>query len=215
MANWRKELRDLTRRLPEADIETSATAAAIHSAESDRGCALIAGSVAENALETIIRTRMTPLNKEREDQIFGIDGILGSFSSKIKIAFAFGFIDVDLRDQLDRMREIRNVFAHSKIAIDFKTPEIHRACVGLLKSTDQSEINPRAVYSNTSYLLLQAATFALVQKAMDGNNKPISYNEALSFFGKSMIPLLLQIPVNPPEENKPITPPAPPESSPA
>ena len=58
MANWRKELRALTRRDPIAGTETDATVEAIQNIESDRGCALIAGSVAENSLETIIRTRL-------------------------------------------------------------------------------------------------------------------------------------------------------------
>src|SRR5438067_692232 len=119
MANWRKELRELTRRDLVIGPETGATVDAIQQTESDRGCALIAGSMAENALESIIRVRMTPLSKSKYSEIFGIEGVLGSFSAKIKAAFAFGFIDADLRDQFDRIREIRNAFAHSKVAIDF------------------------------------------------------------------------------------------------
>jgi hypothetical protein len=143
---------------------------------------------------------MVRLSKEKETQMFGIDGVLGSFSAKIKTAFAFGFIDADLRDQFDRIREIRNVFAHSKIAIDFKTPEIHHACVGLLKSSDATAIDPRAVYSNAAYFLMHAATLTLMRSVRGENNTPLTYEEALAFFARSTIPHLPQIPMNPMEE---------------
>jgi hypothetical protein len=68
---------------------------------------LIAGSVAEDALETIIRSQLISLSKTRLNELFGMEGVLSSFSSKIKIAYSFGFIDADLRDdQFDKIREI-------------------------------------------------------------------------------------------------------------
>ena len=79
MANWRKELRGLTRRVPGTGTETSVMIEAVQNAESDRGCALIAGSIAEDALEQIIRTHMRSLNKAQQDQLFGPEGTLSAF----------------------------------------------------------------------------------------------------------------------------------------
>ena len=186
MANWRKELRELTRRMPAAGIEIGAMVDAVYQTESDRGCVLIAGSVAENALETIIRTHIVPLSRAKEEELFAGEGVFSSFSAKIKTAFAFGLIDGELRDQFDRLREIRNAFAHSKVAIDFNTPEIRRACVGLLKSKDPAKIEPRALYANAAYLLMHAGTLAL-QRARSKRKRrprPILYDEALASFGK-------------------------------
>src|SRR6266852_4243169 len=154
MASWRKELKELTRRLPEVGAESAAMADAMGEKETDRGCALITGSIAENALEAILQTGTVSLSKTRRDELFGIDGVMGSFSAKIKVAFAFGLIDAELRDQFDRLREIRNAFAHAKVAINFNTPAVRHSCVGLLKSRDDKRIEPRNLYVNTTLLLM-------------------------------------------------------------
>jgi DNA-binding MltR family transcriptional regulator len=163
---------------------------------------------------------MIPLNKTQIDSIFGVEGVLSSFSAKIKIAFALGFIDADLRNQFDKIREIRNAFAHSKSAIDFNTPSIRRACVGLLKTDDPTKIVPRALYSNTAYFLMHAGTLAvsraLTKLRRSGPPKSIlHYDEALAFFQKSLSRPLQQTPANPREESIMIAPQGPPRSSPA
>ncbi len=58
MPNWRKEPRELSRRDPNPGSEASAVTDALHETESDRGAALVAGAIAENALEQIIRMRL-------------------------------------------------------------------------------------------------------------------------------------------------------------
>jgi hypothetical protein len=151
MPNWRKELRALTQRQLEVG-EVDAWVDAVD-LESDRGWALITGSTAENALEEIISAAMVPLGKPEHTELFGIGGLLASFSAKIKTAFAFGLIDAELRDQFDRVHRIRNAFAHAMTAISFDAPEIQRACIGLLQSKNLSEIDPRAVFSNTAWML--------------------------------------------------------------
>ena len=220
MANWRKELKELIRRFPTTGIETDDIAKALYEGESDRGCALIAGAVAENALESIIRVHLVPMSKTKLDELFAAEGVLSSFSAKIKIAFALGFIDPPLRDHFDKMREIRNAFAHAKIAIDFKNPIIRRACVGLLDSKDGKKIEPRALYTNSCYLLMHACGMVLERHNKGALRRPvetergflfsgprptISYNEALASFEKSFRQFQQQLRSSPPLESKKIT----------
>ena len=79
-------------------------------------------------MEFIIRAGMRRLNKEQQSCLFGPDGTLSALSSKIRIAFAFELVDKGIIDLCDRMREIRNAFAHSSFHITFDTPEIRKAC---------------------------------------------------------------------------------------
>jgi hypothetical protein len=214
MTSWRKELRELIRRMPDRGDEIDTTIKAMSEAESDRGCALIAGSVAEDGLETILRSHLVSLSKTKVDELFGIERPLSSFTAKIKIAYAFGFIDGSLRDHFDKIREIRNVFAHSKIAIDFNTPAIRRSCVGLLGSTDANKINPRDIYLNTAYILMIAGAISVSQQASSGLRRPISFDEVLAFWYKSTRQSLPQTQKSPPAESKETIPQDPPRSSP-
>lgn len=86
--------------------------------------------MADSALAYILKTRITQMGKEALEDLFGPDGLLGSFGAKIKMAYTFRVVDLKLRNDLDRIREIRNTFAHAWIHIDFDTPAIKRACDG-------------------------------------------------------------------------------------
>jgi hypothetical protein len=209
MSTWRTELRALTRRHTLFSAEITAMVEAVQTNESDRGAALIAGSLAENALEGIIQAHMRHLNKERLDQIFATEGVLSSFSAKIKVSYAFNLIDEEIRDEFDRIREIRNTFAHSKLAIDFNTPQVKRACLGLLRSKDEAKISPRPLYSNAVTFLVCASGLVLYAKNETHKApRPITYDEALAFFQKWWKQLPPQIQESLLSENIDTTPPA-------
>ncbi len=199
MANWRKELRDLTRRDPEVGSGTAAVNEAVHTAESDRGAALIAGSTAENSIEQILRMQLVALNKQQIDDLFGPDGIMGSFSAKIKIAFAFGLIDKKLSDEADRIREIRNAFAHCKCHIDFNTQEVKRACDGFsfMPPVMVPVVGhlPRQRYIHACYTIMYAAT-EMMEILTEGGpfNLPISGDNVVASRERSFLQFLQQTP---------------------
>jgi hypothetical protein len=138
MANWRDELRAISRRDPDPGDEIVSLSEAMHTGESDRGCVLISGSLAENCLQQIIRVRATQLTDNKLEELFGFEAPLGTFSAKIKVAYAFSMIDADIRSDLDRIREIRNAFAHSRVLLSFKTPCVERACAGFIAPTPEA-----------------------------------------------------------------------------
>jgi hypothetical protein len=132
MANWRKELREISNKDPEPGEELHAVNAALDGSESDRGCALIAGAITENAVQQILRMHAFQVQNKDLPSLFNFESPLGTFGDKIKIAHAFGAIDTEIRDDLDRIREIRNAFAHSTVAITFSTPAVIRGCAGFI-----------------------------------------------------------------------------------
>jgi hypothetical protein len=93
--------------------------------QSDRGTAIIAGSVMEELTELVILKRLIELSGERKDALFDKMGApLSSFSAKIEMAYALGIIVNEFRLALHLIREIRNKFAHRIEALTFDHPEV-------------------------------------------------------------------------------------------
>lgn len=94
----------------------------------DRSLAIVQTSYVERTLEDVILLHMVRLNKDEFNGLFDGAGPLSSFSAKTKVAYALGYIGKNTRAELDRIRAIRNVFAHSRLNLRFDTPEIRSEC---------------------------------------------------------------------------------------
>jgi DNA-binding MltR family transcriptional regulator len=85
-----------------------------------RAYVITSTALLEVGLERLIKARMRHLNSDEESAIFGPIGALSGFSSKIRIAYAFGIIGPETRRDLATINDIRNVFAHSPHNISFR-----------------------------------------------------------------------------------------------
>jgi DNA-binding MltR family transcriptional regulator len=92
--------------------------------DSDRAMVVLMGSMVDGSLEYLIRDHMRDDDAPFLDSIFYGDGLLGSFSAKIRTAYALGLITADIREDLDTIREIRNACAHAKRPISFDLPQL-------------------------------------------------------------------------------------------
>jgi hypothetical protein len=82
----------------------------------------------EDALQTAIAAN---LKVDADDaKLFGYDSPMGTF----RIASAIGIIGPATKNDLNLVKAIRNTFAHSKIPMNFETPEI-AAAANLLSMT--------------------------------------------------------------------------------
>ena len=98
-------------------------------AREDRAHALVAAAIVEQALEHVITPHFCRSTAEIHDQMFDGDGaVLRDLSAKVKLAYMLGIIGKQTRSDLSAIRRIRNTFAHSRLKIDFETPEIEAAC---------------------------------------------------------------------------------------
>ena len=102
----------------------------IGSLSSDRGIGILMVTTVEDALQSAIKSRLAIADKQRKD-FFGPNSLLGSFANKINIGNALEIFGESTRQNLKLLKSIRNLFAHSKIAVDFKTKEIIGACNSL------------------------------------------------------------------------------------
>ena len=93
--------------------------------ETDRGCALVAGSLLESTLTVAVDCFLVNCGgKFRKSLFHEPTAPLGSLSAKIKMAHALGIIDAELMRAFNKVKDIRNAFAHAFRPIDFGTPRI-------------------------------------------------------------------------------------------
>lgn len=104
--------------------------------ESDRALVILIGTFLDDALIVAIAKRLPNVkSKSDTDAIFDYTAPLGSFSDRIKVAYALGVITKSMHSQLNDIREMRNACAHSKHSITFQTPELAAVCHRILAPT--------------------------------------------------------------------------------
>lgn len=93
---------------------------------SDRIVAIVGGAVVDEALYRMLLYRMRR-DEGVNEFYFGPDGPLGSFGSRVNLAYLLQAIDKPTRDSLSAMAKIRNAFAH-RLDITFRSnaPEIKK-----------------------------------------------------------------------------------------
>ena len=102
--------------------------------ESDRSAAIMATAFLERALYVMLNCSIADWGETRRNEWFdGPNAPFRSFSAKIMLAQAIFITGEQTTEQLNRIRNIRNAFAHASSQIDFKTPAIARETSELLR----------------------------------------------------------------------------------
>jgi DNA-binding MltR family transcriptional regulator len=96
-----------------------------------RSAVITGTALLEVGLERLLKSRMRRLNSDDESAIFGSNGPLGGFASKIRLAFAFGIIGPVTRRDLATLNDIRNVFAHAPHHVTMKNNRLWQKVKGL------------------------------------------------------------------------------------
>lgn len=120
--------------------------------ESNRGCALLATSQLEIALEKLLRKKIVG-NKKHKDSLFNLNGSLGTFSSKVQISYSIGLISKIEKDDLNLIRKIRNEFGHSYRIIDFEDEKIKLFCDKIQLYRPSNKTNRSKFLSSVSFIL--------------------------------------------------------------
>jgi DNA-binding MltR family transcriptional regulator len=96
---------------------------------SDFAFVLVLAAAVEQALELAISSHFI-LDEEAAERMFDdqSSGLLGNFAAKIKMGFALGIYEKHVRDELNMIRVIRNVFAHHKGSISFDSEAVTNGC---------------------------------------------------------------------------------------
>jgi len=110
--------------------------------ESDRGAVLVGAAILEDTLSNLIRSTAIEngVSAKSITDLFSMNGPASTFSAKTLVCHAFGLISKDIYDDLNRIRKIRNKFAHTSERVDFLMPEIEdlvaeiQCCIEVSKS---------------------------------------------------------------------------------
>ena len=97
--------------------------------EKHRSIVLVIGAILEQGLATAILVNLPGIEAGNEGYVFMDDAApLRDFDARIRMAFALGIFGEGMRSDLSLIRSIRNTFAHSRLDINFDTPEVVEAC---------------------------------------------------------------------------------------
>jgi hypothetical protein len=95
----------------------------------DRVAAIVGAAVVEDALRWALNSFfLLQISEKEERELFENDGILSSFHAKIFMAFALGLFGNEARNDLTKIKNIRNTFAHAPRSISFETMEVAAEC---------------------------------------------------------------------------------------
>jgi hypothetical protein len=99
----------------------------------DRAKAIVAAAYIENNLAMAILARFRLLNDAGQKHLYDSEhSALATFSAKIDIGWALNLYDAAVREDLHRIRKIRNKFAHELHVRTFDDPEVRGYCDGLV-----------------------------------------------------------------------------------
>lgn len=118
-------------------------------AETDRGCALMAAAYLEAELQKLLAKYFVN-NEAVQKEIFGHSRPLGSFSSRIDIAYLLGLIGPNAHRDLHLIRRVRNEFGHVPTPIDFNDPALASRCNELYHDACGKKVPPRTKFTRVT-----------------------------------------------------------------
>ena len=125
------------------------------SSESDRGCSLMAVAYLDVELERLLKAFLVD-DVKVVNELFNHTGALGTFSSRINLAYALGLISKSSRRNLHLLRKIRNTFAHVHLRVDFNDNTISSRCHELTHHGCPQDTQPRRKFIRAVMTIAQS-----------------------------------------------------------
>lgn len=97
----------------------------------NRSVILLGGAILDELLRRLLDSWLVPNNKIKTS-VFDYTGALGTFANRINMCFLLGLISKDMFDDLNKVRDIRNCYAHNIFVPDFENDEIKNKCNSLI-----------------------------------------------------------------------------------
>lgn len=102
--------------------------------ETDRASVILAASILDDLLKVALCNRLS-INPQSQDSLFdGANSPIGTFSSRIDLAYRVGVTSTQFSRDLHIIRRIRNEFAHSISGCNFNEPRVQNRVLELIRS---------------------------------------------------------------------------------
>ena len=95
--------------------------------ENDFICAVAVGSYVEHCLRCLLQARLVDGNTSRT-MIDPVKGLLGSLQSAANFAYCIGAITKEMKQDIERVGKVRNLFAHSIDELSFSSDSVAAEC---------------------------------------------------------------------------------------
>jgi hypothetical protein len=125
----KQTLRDLSRVIPTSEDFTRIDAEV--ATAPDRHFVLMLALEVENTLRYAITSVLPNNDRSIIDKMMDRDGVLSNFSRKIDLGYALALYEKQMHKDLTIIRNIRNSFAHTLIAITLDTPQVSNEVIKL------------------------------------------------------------------------------------
>ena len=123
----------MTKRKPTPDSNVVEAVLALGALKDDRVIGVMGGALVDYWLGRAIFTRLREMNSAEQELLLESNGHgpLASFFSKIWVGFALNLYDEGARNDLVKIKNIRNLFAHADEHVDFTTDDVVQLCAEL------------------------------------------------------------------------------------
>lgn len=112
--------------------------------ESDRAAVIVAASMLDELLRTLLMARLIPVSSATDELFDGANAPLGTFSSRIEMAYRIGVVSVKFARDLHLVRRIRNDFAHNIHGCSFEDTRVRSRVIELDNSNGILARSPKA-----------------------------------------------------------------------
>lgn len=111
------------------------------SKESDRAAVILSAAMLDNALASLLKTNLAPINSSNDTLFDGANAPLSDFSSRIDMTNRLGLISNRFCRDLHLIRKIRNGFAHNIEGCSFEQSDVKSRILELVKSSNYLKYN--------------------------------------------------------------------------
>lgn len=137
--------------------------------ESDRGAALVGAALIDDQLDRLLRAHLIE-GKVADSLLDGGNAPLGTFSTRLKLAYSLGLLSKLEYDEGDLIRRIRNEFAHGLHGLTFQKDKVKDLCLNLRADTPDGARygnDPRKLYINSVVLMTLSLLYRHEYAAMN------------------------------------------------
>jgi DNA-binding MltR family transcriptional regulator len=127
--------------------------------ETDRGAVLMSAAFLDDKLRELIEKRLVQ-DRKISRRAFDFNGPLGTFSSRIDLAYLLGIIPKNAQRDLHTIRSIRNQFAHHASPLSYDDEKIKPLCEKLVFHGVKSAAEPDSKFRRSVMGLLSFFTIA-------------------------------------------------------
>jgi DNA-binding MltR family transcriptional regulator len=160
------------------------------SPESDRGCALIAAAYLDAELEKLLRLAVVD-DPKVADNLFDQSRPLGTFSSRIDLAYLLGLIGISIHRDLHLIRKIRNDFGHDHSPITFETQRIKCRCKELFTHPLDTDFPPRRIFMAAAMGVLASIHTGLTNKERNSERAGESLPDKIGYNSQQLEKMVL------------------------